>query len=108
MDIGHYLVPLKVTYLRNSRRNFLILFSEVLRTTLGQRQLCWDVLKLDDTVKFFNLLLKCNLLAESILHMIIVRQFIICCLEEMQMRHDDVIEYGDRGRRRGVDCSVKD
>ena len=74
---------------------------------LGQRQLCWNNLKLDDAVKFFDLLPKCNLLADSILH-IIVRQFVIFCLEVMQMRHNDAVEYGDRGRGRGVDFSVGD
>lgn len=52
---------------------------------LWQGQLCLDILKLDDVAKFFNLLLKCNLLAEIILHMIIVGHFLIFNLNVVQV-----------------------
>ena len=45
-------------------KGFSILLSDMLLMILGPRHLCWDTLKLDDTVKFYNLLLKCNLLVE--------------------------------------------
>ena len=103
------MVPLTCTLLGEIPAEvFSILPSDMFLMILGPRQLCWDILKLDNTVKFYNLLLKCNLLAEGVLHIIIVQQFRMFCLQVMQVRHDDVFEYGDHGRGRGVNRPIGD